>query len=118
MEVLQLRNVSFEDAGKYTCLAGNSIGFSYHSAWLTVFQGICFCSLLPFLSSSLLTFDPTLRPAFTASHIWLKAGGKSAPLLKPLPVPVMVPGTMFWAEKPAQTLLRPGVWGSSRLFDL
>lgn len=40
MEVLQLRNVSFEDAGEYTCLAGNSIGFSHHSAWLTVLEGI------------------------------------------------------------------------------
>uniref|UniRef100_A0A8C5H3D6 Fibroblast growth factor receptor n=1 Tax=Gouania willdenowi TaxID=441366 RepID=A0A8C5H3D6_GOUWI len=40
MEVLQLRNVSFEDAGEYTCLAGNSIGFSHHSAWLTVFEAI------------------------------------------------------------------------------
>ncbi|XP_075881759.1 fibroblast growth factor receptor 1-A isoform X2 [Nelusetta ayraudi] len=38
MEVLQLRNVSIDDAGKYTCLAGNSIGFSHHSAWLTVFE--------------------------------------------------------------------------------
>ncbi|KAM8974398.1 fibroblast growth factor receptor 4 [Pelodytes ibericus] len=36
VEVLHLRNVSFEDAGEYTCLAGNSIGISYHSAWLTV----------------------------------------------------------------------------------
>uniref|UniRef100_A0A8C8ZK71 receptor protein-tyrosine kinase n=1 Tax=Prolemur simus TaxID=1328070 RepID=A0A8C8ZK71_PROSS len=35
MEVLHLRNVSFEDAGEYTCLAGNSIGLSHHSAWLT-----------------------------------------------------------------------------------
>uniref|UniRef100_A0A3B3QWM7 Fibroblast growth factor receptor n=1 Tax=Paramormyrops kingsleyae TaxID=1676925 RepID=A0A3B3QWM7_9TELE len=40
MEVLQLRNVSFDDAGEYTCLAGNSIGYSHHSAWLTVFKGI------------------------------------------------------------------------------
>ena len=40
MEVLQLRNVSFDDAGEYTCLAGNSIGFSHHSAWLTVLEGI------------------------------------------------------------------------------
>uniref|UniRef100_A0A669C8L8 Fibroblast growth factor receptor n=1 Tax=Oreochromis niloticus TaxID=8128 RepID=A0A669C8L8_ORENI len=38
MEVLQLRNVSFDDAGEYTCLAGNSIGYSHHSAWLTVFE--------------------------------------------------------------------------------
>ncbi|XP_043924903.1 fibroblast growth factor receptor 1 isoform X2 [Protopterus annectens] len=36
MEVLHLQNVTLEDAGEYTCLAGNSIGISYHSAWLTV----------------------------------------------------------------------------------
>uniref|UniRef100_A0A8C0G344 Fibroblast growth factor receptor n=1 Tax=Bubo bubo TaxID=30461 RepID=A0A8C0G344_BUBBB len=36
VEVLYLRNVSVEDAGEYTCLAGNSIGLSYQSAWLTV----------------------------------------------------------------------------------
>uniref|UniRef100_A0A2K6L7H6 receptor protein-tyrosine kinase n=1 Tax=Rhinopithecus bieti TaxID=61621 RepID=A0A2K6L7H6_RHIBE len=35
VEVLYLRNVSAEDAGEYTCLAGNSIGLSYQSAWLT-----------------------------------------------------------------------------------
>ncbi|XP_055018312.1 fibroblast growth factor receptor 1-A-like isoform X2 [Boleophthalmus pectinirostris] len=36
MEVLTLRNVTAEDSGEYTCLAGNSIGISHHSAWLTV----------------------------------------------------------------------------------
>ncbi|XP_053560199.1 fibroblast growth factor receptor 3 isoform X4 [Bombina bombina] len=36
LEILILRNVSFEDAGEYTCLAGNSIGYSHHTAWLTV----------------------------------------------------------------------------------
>ncbi|XP_048474463.1 fibroblast growth factor receptor 1-like [Rhincodon typus] len=36
LEALYLRNVTFEDAGEYTCLAGNSIGISHHSAWLTV----------------------------------------------------------------------------------
>uniref|UniRef100_F7B099 Fibroblast growth factor receptor n=1 Tax=Callithrix jacchus TaxID=9483 RepID=F7B099_CALJA len=40
VEVLYLRNVSAEDAGEYTCLAGNSIGLSYQSAWLTVLPGI------------------------------------------------------------------------------
>ncbi|KAJ4941786.1 hypothetical protein JOQ06_011660 [Pogonophryne albipinna] len=39
MEILQLRNVSFDDAGEYTCLAGNSIGISHQSAWLTVVEG-------------------------------------------------------------------------------
>lgn len=39
VEVLYLRNVSVEDAGEYTCLAGNSIGLSYQSAWLTVLPG-------------------------------------------------------------------------------
>ncbi|MFT7817519.1 fibroblast growth factor receptor 1 isoform X4, partial [Arapaima gigas] len=38
MEILQLRNVTMDDAGEYTCLAGNSIGFSHHSAWLTVYK--------------------------------------------------------------------------------
>ncbi|KAK3573862.1 hypothetical protein QTP86_032858 [Hemibagrus guttatus] len=40
LEVLFLPNVSFEDAGEYTCLAGNSIGYAHHSAWLTVIPAI------------------------------------------------------------------------------
>ncbi|KAM6985843.1 fibroblast growth factor receptor 4 [Aplochiton taeniatus] len=36
VEVLHLSKVTMEDTGEYTCLAGNSIGFSYQSAWLTV----------------------------------------------------------------------------------
>ncbi|XP_051766761.1 fibroblast growth factor receptor 1b isoform X5 [Ctenopharyngodon idella] len=47
MEVLQLRNVSFEDAGVYTCLAGNSIGISHHSAWLTVVKAPTAPSAVP-----------------------------------------------------------------------
>ncbi|KAH1164795.1 hypothetical protein KIL84_005545 [Mauremys mutica] len=43
-EILYLRNVTFEDAGEYICLAGNSMGFSHHSAWLTVLPGISFCA--------------------------------------------------------------------------
>lgn len=39
VEVLYLTNVTMEDAGEYTCLAGNSIGFSHQSAWLTVLSG-------------------------------------------------------------------------------
>uniref|UniRef100_A0A8C9SSU0 Fibroblast growth factor receptor n=1 Tax=Scleropages formosus TaxID=113540 RepID=A0A8C9SSU0_SCLFO len=38
-EVLYLTNITMEDAGEYTCLAGNSIGFSFQSAWLTVLSG-------------------------------------------------------------------------------
>ncbi|XP_073478433.1 fibroblast growth factor receptor 1 isoform X2 [Aquarana catesbeiana] len=40
MEVLHLTNVTFEDAGQYTCLAANSIGLSHHSAWLTVLEAV------------------------------------------------------------------------------
>nr|XP_032638827.1 fibroblast growth factor receptor 3-like [Chelonoidis abingdonii] len=36
LEILYLQNVTFEDAGEYICLAENSMGFSHHSAWLTV----------------------------------------------------------------------------------
>lgn len=39
VEVLYLSKVTMEDAGEYTCLAGNSIGFAYQSAWLTVISG-------------------------------------------------------------------------------
>lgn len=35
-QVLRLENVTKEDAGWYTCMAGNSLGMSYRSAWLTV----------------------------------------------------------------------------------
>ncbi|XP_051507831.1 fibroblast growth factor receptor 3-like isoform X6 [Myxocyprinus asiaticus] len=40
LEILYLTNVSFEDAGQYTCLAGNSIGYAHHSAWLTVLPAV------------------------------------------------------------------------------
>ncbi|XP_031426078.1 fibroblast growth factor receptor 1-A isoform X1 [Clupea harengus] len=40
MEVLQIKNVTFENTGEYTCLAGNSIGHSHHSAWLTVYEAV------------------------------------------------------------------------------
>lgn len=39
VEVLYLTNITMEDAGEYTCLAGNSIGYSHQSAWLTVLSG-------------------------------------------------------------------------------
>lgn len=37
-EVLYLTNVTHEDAGWYTCVASNSMGFKYQSAWLTVVE--------------------------------------------------------------------------------
>ncbi|XP_028458726.1 fibroblast growth factor receptor 2 isoform X2 [Perca flavescens] len=40
IEVLYLPNVTVEDAGEYTCLAGNSIGISFHTASLTVLPAI------------------------------------------------------------------------------
>lgn len=40
VEVLYLFKVTMEDAGEYTCLAGNSIGFAHQSAWLTVISGM------------------------------------------------------------------------------
>ncbi|XP_037320818.1 fibroblast growth factor receptor 2 isoform X1 [Pungitius pungitius] len=40
IEALDLPNVTFEDSGEYTCLAGNSIGISYHTAWLTVLPAL------------------------------------------------------------------------------
>uniref|UniRef100_A0AAY4DFR1 receptor protein-tyrosine kinase n=1 Tax=Denticeps clupeoides TaxID=299321 RepID=A0AAY4DFR1_9TELE len=55
MEVLQIKNVTFEDAGEYTCLAGNSIGHSHHSAWLTVYKGIQ-GSFPPWFSSLVSTY--------------------------------------------------------------
>ena len=35
-QVLRFENVAKEDAGSYTCMAGNSLGMTYRSAWLTV----------------------------------------------------------------------------------
>lgn len=68
MEVLHLRNVSFEDAGEYTCLAGNSIGISHHSAWLTVLEGI-YSSSSPF------------PPSFPTYALW--SGREHLPALSP-----------------------------------
>lgn len=52
VEVLYLTNITMEDAGEYTCLAGNSIGYSYQSAWLTVLPGIVCPSCQHFLEDS------------------------------------------------------------------
>lgn len=64
IEVLYLPNVTFEDAGEYTCLAGNSIGISFHTAWLTVLPGRY--TLLP-LTTFLITFLSIQQPLLKAN---------------------------------------------------
>lgn len=88
MEVLQLRNVSFDDAGEYTCLAGNSIGFSHHSAWLTVFEGISG-------SVSLLYFHlfPFPTPAWLSTFTFARKESNSSSVEKCERKPVQVTST-------------------------
>lgn len=38
-EVLEIHNVTHEDEGWYTCIAGNSLGVTYASAYLHVVDG-------------------------------------------------------------------------------
>uniref|UniRef100_G3RQR4 Fibroblast growth factor receptor n=1 Tax=Gorilla gorilla gorilla TaxID=9595 RepID=G3RQR4_GORGO len=75
VEVLYLRNVSAEDAGEYTCLAGNSIGLSYQSAWLTVLPGT---GRIPYLTCGSLT--PAGRTKSPTLQFSLESGssGKSS----------------------------------------
>uniref|UniRef100_A0A7N5ZVW1 Fibroblast growth factor receptor n=1 Tax=Anabas testudineus TaxID=64144 RepID=A0A7N5ZVW1_ANATE len=60
VEVLYLSKVTMEDAGEYTCLAGNSIGFAHQSAWLTVLSGKEGITLTLLLSLSSLTLGKPL----------------------------------------------------------
>ncbi|WAR22036.1 FGFR1-like protein [Mya arenaria] len=39
-QLLELKNVSVNDAGWYTCLAANSVGMTYRSAYLTVLTAV------------------------------------------------------------------------------
>uniref|UniRef100_A0A8C2KZA3 Fibroblast growth factor receptor n=1 Tax=Cyprinus carpio TaxID=7962 RepID=A0A8C2KZA3_CYPCA len=54
LEILYLTNVSFEDAGQYTCLAGNSIGYNHHSAWLTVLPEDDYADILIYVTGCVL----------------------------------------------------------------
>ena len=40
LQSLTLKNVTLDNGGEYTCLAGNSINISYISKWLTVLEGV------------------------------------------------------------------------------
>ncbi|XP_051524687.1 fibroblast growth factor receptor 1-A-like [Myxocyprinus asiaticus] len=71
MEVLQIRNVSLEDAGEYTCLAENYIGLSRRSAWLTVYK-VSSCAL-PCASSSCYLTSLFLLVVFLLSGFCLSA---------------------------------------------
>ncbi|CAG2063272.1 unnamed protein product, partial [Timema podura] len=39
-EVLELHNVTYEDEGWYTCVAGNGLGIAYASAYLRVVEDL------------------------------------------------------------------------------
>ncbi|XP_051269245.1 fibroblast growth factor receptor 1b isoform X1 [Dicentrarchus labrax] len=83
MEVLTLRNVTLNDAGEYTCLAGNSIGVSHHSAWLNVVDGTLRCSETKVKAATLMvrpsadvcaltSLPPDLPPAPLPSQTYLE----------------------------------------------
>ena len=55
VQILTLKDLSSEEAGWYTCLAGNSIGTQYETAWLTVMEGTPFWAR-NFISLLLFTF--------------------------------------------------------------
>uniref|UniRef100_A0A2K5CJ36 Fibroblast growth factor receptor 4 n=1 Tax=Aotus nancymaae TaxID=37293 RepID=A0A2K5CJ36_AOTNA len=106
VEVLYLRNVSAEDAGEYTCLAGNSIGLSYQSAWLTVLPGtghiphlVC-CSLTPAGRTKSPTLQFSLESGSSGkSSISLVRGvrlSSSGPALLAGPVSLDLPLDPLW----------------------
>ncbi|KAM5299970.1 fibroblast growth factor receptor 4 isoform 2-T2 [Ctenodactylus gundi] len=83
VEVLYLRNVSAEDAGEYTCLAGNSIGLSYQSAWLTVLPGtVPILQSLPYKAVSLTPTDRAKSPILQFSLESGSSGKSSSSLVR------------------------------------
>uniref|UniRef100_A0A8C2XRD5 receptor protein-tyrosine kinase n=1 Tax=Cyclopterus lumpus TaxID=8103 RepID=A0A8C2XRD5_CYCLU len=82
MEVLNLKNVSLGDSGEYTCLAGNSIGVSHHSAWLTVVDGLQ-CTL-----SCFKTHSGSKYPNIVFLKFWLCGIDQTTESLLPLQVSV------------------------------
>lgn len=64
-EVLRLSNVTHEDEGYYSCVAGNTLGMTYAMAYLRVVDGKSCSRSPPLLIVAFLEF-----PALTASSLF------------------------------------------------